>query len=129
MAQARKRLPGTSPLSHALAPSPDARRALRDHCRPLPVTEAIARHLPRHLPSDPMQQIDLLLLEDLMLRHRASRISLGRALETASILVVLICLLGILIHAMVANTTVVVAAPPPPGAEPVGSAGAGQPTP
>ena len=98
----------------------------------LPVTEGIARHLPQRLPSDPMQQIDLLLLEDLedlMLRHRANRISLGRTLETASILVVFICLLGLLIHATVANTTVVVAAPPPPGAEPVGSAGAGQATP
>jgi hypothetical protein len=76
-----------------------------------------------------MQQIDLLLLEDLMLRNSANRIRLGRALETASILVVCICLLGLLIHATVANTTVVVAAPPPAGAEPVGSAGACQPTP
>ena len=118
-------MPGAGPLTQAFAPSPNAPRALRDHYRSLPVTEGIARHLP----SDPMQQIDLLLLEDLMLRNRANRISLGRALETASILVVLICLLGLLIHATVASTTVVVAAPPPPGAEPVGSAGAGQPTP
>lgn len=69
-----------------------------------------------------MQQIDLLLLEDLMRRKKANPINLGRALETASILVVLFCLLGLLIHATVANTTVVVAAPPP-GAEPVGSMG------
>ena len=75
-----------------------------------------------------MQQTDLLLLEDLMLRRKANPINLGRALETASILVVLFCLLGLLIHATVANTTVVVAAPPP-GAEPVGSVGGGAPAP
>jgi hypothetical protein len=129
VAQARERVPGPSPLTQAFAPSPNAPPALRDHYRSLPVTEGIARHLPQRLPSDPMQQIDLLLLEDLMPRNRANRISLGRTLETASILVVLICLLGLLIHATVASTTVVVAAPPPPSAEPVGSAGAGQPTP
>jgi len=87
------------------------------------VTDATASGLRQRLPSDPMQQIDLLLLEELMLKKKANPISLGRALETASILVVLICLLGLLIHATLANTTVVVAAPP--GAEPVGSAAHG----
>jgi hypothetical protein len=75
-----------------------------------------------------MQQTDLLVLEDLMLRRKATPINLGRALETASILVVLFCLLGLLIHATVANTTVVVAAPPP-GAEPAGSVGGEAPGP
>jgi len=75
-----------------------------------------------------MQQVDLLALEDLMLRKNANPISLGRALETTSILVVLLCLLGLLIHATLANTTVVVAAPPP-DAEPVGFVGGGAPAP
>jgi hypothetical protein len=96
--------------------------------RSVPVTDAIASGVRARLPSDPMQQIDLLLLEDLMLRKNANPISFGRALETASILVVLLCLLGLLIHATVASTTVVVAAPPP-AAEPIGSAGAGAPAP
>jgi hypothetical protein len=95
--------------------------------RPVPVTNGIARCLGQRLLSDPMQQIDLLLLEDLMLRKNAHPVSLGRAFETASILVVLLCLLGLLIHATLADTTVVVAAPPP-GAEPVGSVG-GAPAP
>lgn len=63
-----------------------------------------------------------------MLRRKANPINLGRALVTASILVVLFCLLGLLIHATVANTTVVVAAPPP-GAEAVGSVGGEAPGP
>lgn len=92
-----------------------------------PVTDAMARSLRQRLPSDPMQQIDLLLLEELMLKKKANPIGPGRALETASILVVLLCLFGLLIHATLANTTVVVAAPP--GAEPVGAAGGSAPAP
>jgi hypothetical protein len=96
--------------------------------RPVPVTNGIARCLGQRLPSDPMQPIDLLLLEDLMGRKNAHPVSLGRAFETASILVVLLCLLGLLIHATLADTTVVVAAPPL-GAEPVASVGGGAPAP
>jgi hypothetical protein len=92
------------------------------------VTDGIASGVEPRLPSDPMQQIDLLLLEDLMLRKNAKPVSYGRALETASILLVLLCLLGLLIHATVATTTVVVAAPPP-AAEPVDAASGGAPAP
>jgi hypothetical protein len=95
----------------------------------VPVTNGIARCLGQRLLSDPMQQIDLLLLEDLMLRKNAHPVSLGRAFETASILVVLVCLFGLLIHATLADTIVVVAAPPLGGAEPVGSVGGGAPAP
>ena len=80
--------------AQALEPSPNAVRASGAHVRPVPVTNGIARCRRQRLPSDPMQQIDLLLLEDLMLRKKANPINLGRALETASILVVLFCLLG-----------------------------------
>ena len=97
--------------------------------RPVPVTNGIARCLGQRLLSDPMQQIDLLLLEDLMLRKNAHPVSLGRAFETASILVVVVCLFGLLIHATLADTIVVVAAPPLGGAEPVGSVGGGAPAP
>jgi hypothetical protein len=75
-----------------------------------------------------MQQIDLLLLEDLMLRKTANPISLGRALETTTILVVLLCLFGLLIHATFATTTVVVAAPPL-GIAPAGAVGSDAPAP
>jgi hypothetical protein len=86
----------------------------------VPVTNGIARCLGQRLLSDPMQQIDV--------RKNAHPVSLGRAFETASILVVLLCLFGLLIHATLADTTVVVAAPPP-GAEAVGSVGGGAPAP
>lgn len=88
------------------------------------MANGIASSIRQQLPSDPMQQIDLLLLEDLMQRKTANPIGLGRALETAAILVVLFCLIGLLLHATFASTTVVVAAPPP-GIEPVGSVGGG----
>jgi len=59
-----------------------------------------------------MQEVDLLLLEDLMLRPKPGATSRGRALETALITTVLLCLIGILFQATWVGTTVVVASPP-----------------
>lgn len=59
-----------------------------------------------------MHEIDLALLEDLMLRPKPDAMSRGRALETAAIIAVLLCLIGILLQATWVGTTVVVASPP-----------------
>ena len=61
---------------------------------------------------DPMLDIDLLLLEDLMLQPKPDHMRRRRALETASIIAVLLCLIGIVFQATWMGTTVVVASPP-----------------
>jgi len=59
-----------------------------------------------------MLDIDCLLLEDLMLQPKPDHRRRGRALETASIIAVLLCLIGIMFQATWMGTTVVVASPP-----------------
>ena len=78
----------------------------------MPVIDWFARQAKAQPLRDPMHYIDLLLLEDLMLRQKSDSVSRGHAIETASILAVLLCLVGIIVYATSASTTVVVASPP-----------------
>jgi hypothetical protein len=61
---------------------------------------------------DPMQHIDLLLLEHLLPGEEPPRGRGERVLEAASILLALLCLFTFLITVAGTGTTVVVAAPP-----------------
>lgn len=64
-----------------------------------------------------MQHVDLLLLEDLLPGEEPPSGRGERALEAASILLGLLCLLTFLLNVAGAGTTVVVAAPPAAGAQ------------
>jgi hypothetical protein len=59
-----------------------------------------------------MLDTELLLLEDLMLQPKPDHSRCRRALETASIIAVLLCLMAIVFQATWMGTTVVVASPP-----------------
>src|SRR5262245_6085511 len=72
----------------------------------------LTRQTAHRSPRDPMLDIDRLLLEDLMLQPKPDHRRRGRALETASIIAVLLCLIGIMFQATWMGTTVVVASPP-----------------
>ena len=80
--------------------------------QPTPVIDWFARQAREPPLRDPMHYVDLLLLEDLMLRQKSGSVSRGHVIETASILAVLLCLIGIIVYATSASTTVVVASPP-----------------
>ena len=77
-----------------------------------PLRRGIARCAKQPLPSDPIRQIDQLLVEDMMVRQKPDLSGRDRALEAFSILLLLLCLLGVVLYASLSSTTVVVAAPP-----------------
>jgi hypothetical protein len=72
----------------------------------------LTRQTAHRPPRDPMLDIDLVLLEDLMLQPKLDHMRRRRALETVSIIAVLLCLIGIVFQATWMGTTVVVASPP-----------------
>src|SRR5262249_20719664 len=84
----------------------------RTRSRSVPVIDWLTRGTAHRPPRDPMLDIDRLLLEDLMLQPKPDHIQRGRAFETASIIAVLLCLIGIVFQATWMGTTVVVASPP-----------------
>lgn len=54
----------------------------------------------RPIPHDPMREIDLLLLEDIMMRRNFDTTARQRALQTGGILLVLASLIVVFIHAL-----------------------------
>ena len=77
-----------------------------------PLRHGIVRCAKHALPSDPMQPTDQVLVEDVVVRQKPDPSGRDRMLEAFSILLVLLCLLGVVIYASLSSTTVVVAAPP-----------------
>ena len=64
---------------------------------------------------DPMREIDLLLVEDIMMRHNFPADARTRALQTGCMLLVLAALTGIFIHALRhRDATSIVSVPPVP---------------
>jgi hypothetical protein len=72
----------------------------------------LARTIEQGSSRDPMQYLDLLLLEHLPSDEEPPRGRGERALEAASVLLALVCLLTFLVHLAGAGTTVVVSPPP-----------------
>ena len=86
----------------------------------IPVHDFFAPDVKSHAPSDPMQQIDLMLLEDLQLQQdEAGPTRRSEAVELALIIAVLMGLIGILMHVAMPSTMTVVASPPELDAETV----------